>query len=85
MHAELGKGQHCPALPESGLQVCNLARYDFANASSLSLSMPASSCAELGKGSMFSVPEGGKVGVIGSGRGMTEFKGRGRHDFLPDQ
>jgi hypothetical protein len=30
---------------------------------------------------MFKVPEGGKVGVIGSGRGMTEAAKRGRHEF----
>lgn len=33
------------------------------------------------KESMFKVPEGGKVGVIGSGRGMTEAAKRGRHEF----
>lgn len=33
------------------------------------------------KQSMFSVPEGGKVGVVGSGRGMTDYKKAGRHDF----
>ncbi len=35
------------------------------------------------KGSMFSVPDapGAKVGVIGSGKGMTDYKPRGRHDF----
>mmetsp|Transcript_17087 Transcript_17087/g.51065 ORF Transcript_17087/g.51065 Transcript_17087/m.51065 type:complete len:306 (-) Transcript_17087:193-1110(-) len=37
----------------------------------------------LKKTSMFSVPEGigGKVGVTGSGRAMTEAPNRGRHDF----
>ena len=33
------------------------------------------------KTSMFSVPEGGKVGVIGSGKPMTDYKPAGRHDF----
>lgn len=35
------------------------------------------------KQSMFSVPEGvnSKVGVIGSGQGMTEYKGRARHEY----
>jgi hypothetical protein len=27
------------------------------------------------------VPEGGKVGVIGSGKGLTEFKKQKRHEF----
>ncbi|GBF92995.1 hypothetical protein Rsub_05831 [Raphidocelis subcapitata] len=36
------------------------------------------------KGSMFSVPEGGKVGVIGSGKAMTDYKKAGRHDFSLD-
>ncbi|KAI8462431.1 MAG: hypothetical protein J3K34DRAFT_527755 [Monoraphidium minutum] len=36
------------------------------------------------KGSMFSVPEGGKVGVVGSGRGMTDYKKAGRHEFSVD-
>jgi survival of motor neuron-related-splicing factor 30 len=32
---------------------------------------------------MFSVPDGltAKVGVVGSGKGMTEYQKRGRHDF----
>lgn len=36
------------------------------------------------KGSMFSVPEGAnaKVGVVGSGQGMTEYGGKRRHDFV---
>ena len=33
------------------------------------------------KGSMFSVPDGGKVGVVGSGRPMTEAKKAARHEF----
>ncbi|KAG2484619.1 hypothetical protein HYH03_016573 [Edaphochlamys debaryana] len=33
------------------------------------------------KGSMFSVPEGGKVGVVGSGRGMTDYVKKARHEF----
>lgn len=33
------------------------------------------------KESMFKVPEGGKVGVIGSGRGVTEYKKATRHEF----
>jgi len=35
------------------------------------------------KESMFKVPEGasGKVGVIGSGKGITEYAKRGRHEF----
>jgi hypothetical protein len=32
----------------------------------------------------FSVPEGGKVGVVGSGRGMTDYKKAGRHEFSVD-
>jgi survival-of-motor-neuron-related-splicing factor 30 len=36
------------------------------------------------KQSMFSVPEGGKVGVIGSGRGMTDYQKQGRHEFQVD-
>lgn len=36
------------------------------------------------KGSMFAVPEGGKVGVIGSGKGMTAAKKQARHDFSLD-
>lgn len=38
------------------------------------------------KESMFAVPEGldGKVGVIGSGKGMTEAANPGRHDFDAD-
>lgn len=32
----------------------------------------------------FSVAEGGKVGVVGSGRGMTDYKKAGRHDFTVD-
>lgn len=31
--------------------------------------------------SMFKVPEGGKVGVIGSGKGVTEYAKRKRHEF----
>lgn len=27
------------------------------------------------------VPDGGKVGVIGSGKGLTEFKKQKRHEF----
>jgi hypothetical protein len=30
------------------------------------------------------VPEGGKVGVIGSGKGMTDYKKQGRHEFSLD-
>ena len=30
---------------------------------------------------MFKVPEGGKVGVIGSGKGTTEFAKKRRHEF----
>lgn len=35
------------------------------------------------KSSIFAVPDdpNGKVGVIGSGRGITDFHQRGRHDF----
>jgi hypothetical protein len=33
------------------------------------------------KESMFKVPEGGKVGVIGSGKGVTEYKKQKRHEF----
>lgn len=35
------------------------------------------------KGSIFAVPDGpdAKVGVIGSGKGMTEYKNANRHDF----
>jgi survival of motor neuron-related-splicing factor 30 len=33
------------------------------------------------KDSMFSVNEGGKVGVVGSGKGMTDYKKRQRHEF----
>jgi survival-of-motor-neuron-related-splicing factor 30 len=33
------------------------------------------------KESMFAVPEGGKVGVIGSGKGVTEYKKAARHEF----
>jgi len=31
--------------------------------------------------SIFKVAEGGKVGVVGSGRGMTDFSKRARHEF----
>ncbi|KAK9812726.1 hypothetical protein WJX72_002696 [[Myrmecia] bisecta] len=39
------------------------------------------------KGSMFSVPEGvdAKVGVVGSGKGLTEYKKPARHDFVQQQ
>mmetsp|Transcript_31990 Transcript_31990/g.90805 ORF Transcript_31990/g.90805 Transcript_31990/m.90805 type:complete len:325 (-) Transcript_31990:73-1047(-) len=39
------------------------------------------------KESMFKSPEGvdGKVGVVGSGRGMTDFHNRGRHEFVADE
>eukprot|EP00878_Enallax_costatus_P016841 GHUV01017677.1.p1 GENE.GHUV01017677.1~~GHUV01017677.1.p1 ORF type:complete len:274 (+),score=82.36 GHUV01017677.1:702-1523(+) len=33
------------------------------------------------KESMFAVPEGGKVGVIGSGKGLTDYKKQTRHEF----
>lgn len=35
------------------------------------------------KSSIFAVPDdpNGKVGVVGSGRGITDFHQRGRHDF----
>lgn len=33
---------------------------------------------------MFAVPEGGKVGVIGSGKGMTKAAKTGRHEFNVD-
>ncbi|KDD71207.1 hypothetical protein H632_c5560p0 [Helicosporidium sp. ATCC 50920] len=33
------------------------------------------------KESIFKVPEGGKVGVVGSGQGMTDYKKQKRHDF----
>ncbi len=36
------------------------------------------------KESMFAVPENGKVGVIGSGKGMTDFNKKGRHEFTVD-
>ena len=36
------------------------------------------------KESMFAVPEGGKVGVIGSGRPMTEARKLKRHEFGAD-
>lgn len=38
------------------------------------------------KGSMFSVPDdpSAKVGVVGSGQGMTDYKKVARHDFNPD-
>lgn len=36
------------------------------------------------KESMFAVPEGGKVGVIGSGKGLTEYKKQTRHEFNVD-
>lgn len=37
----------------------------------------------LKKESMFRVPEGvkAKVGVVGSGQGMTDYQKRKRHDF----
>ena len=36
---------------------------------------------------MFKVPEGvnAKVGVVGSGRGMTEYSKRQRHEFEDDE
>jgi survival-of-motor-neuron-related-splicing factor 30 len=37
------------------------------------------------KESMFAVPEGGKVGVIGSGQGMTQAAKKGRHEFNLDE
>eukprot|EP00775_Hariotina_reticulata_P012496 gene12496-12630_t len=37
------------------------------------------------KDSMFKVPENGKVGVIGSGRGVTEYKKQTRHEFNVDE
>lgn len=35
------------------------------------------------KGSIFAVPDNpdAKVGVIGSGQGMTDYRSAGRHDF----
>jgi survival-of-motor-neuron-related-splicing factor 30 len=33
------------------------------------------------KESIFKVPENGKVGVIGSGKGVTEYKKAARHEF----
>ncbi|GMH40184.1 hypothetical protein BSKO_08088 [Bryopsis sp. KO-2023] len=38
------------------------------------------------KQSIFKVPEevGGKVGVVGSGKGMTDYQQRSRHDFAGD-
>lgn len=33
------------------------------------------------KESMFAVPDNGKVGVIGSGKGLTEYKKQKRHEF----
>lgn len=35
------------------------------------------------KGSIFAVPDNpeAKVGVVGSGKGMTEYKNANRHDF----
>jgi survival-of-motor-neuron-related-splicing factor 30 len=38
------------------------------------------------KGSIFSVPENpqAKVGVVGSGQGMTDYKMSNRHDFAAD-
>ncbi|KAF9161331.1 hypothetical protein DFQ26_004655 [Actinomortierella ambigua] len=40
----------------------------------------------LGKKSMFASPDGpqGKVGVVGSGKGMTQFHQRGKHVYNPD-
>ncbi len=35
------------------------------------------------KESIFRASESGKVGVIGSGRGVTTFKQPGRHEFQP--
>ncbi|CAD7705113.1 unnamed protein product [Ostreobium quekettii] len=39
------------------------------------------------KTSIFSVPEevGGKVGVVGSGKGMTDYQKRARHEFAPEE
>ena len=37
------------------------------------------------KESMFAVPEGGKVGVIGSGKGLTEYTKQTRHEFHVEQ
>lgn len=39
------------------------------------------------KESMFKVPEevGGKVGVVGSGKGMTDYQKRARHEFSLDE
>jgi hypothetical protein len=34
---------------------------------------------------MFKVPDNGKVGVIGSGRGVTEYKKQTRHEFNVDE
>jgi survival-of-motor-neuron-related-splicing factor 30 len=36
------------------------------------------------KESIFKVPDNGKVGVVGSGKGMTEYAKRGRHEFNLD-
>jgi len=38
------------------------------------------------KGSIFSVPENpqAKVGVVGSGQGMTDYKMSNRHDFAAE-
>jgi hypothetical protein len=33
---------------------------------------------------LFQVPDNGKVGVIGSGKGLTEYKKQKRHEFNVD-
>lgn len=44
-------------------------------------------CAHVGVGVLccaVQVPDNGKVGVIGSGKGLTEFKKQKRHEFSVD-